>query len=149
MMRSPTKVVILLAVLSSGAFAAEVDPTTLYEVSTTGSSEKLKVGEKGKFVLAIKSKNGAHVSDEAPLKLEVTGQNVTVEKTKLKYSDSVAKKDPKQKYTDPRFEIPFSPTQAGAATVDAKLVFFICTETLCARQEKKLSVPVKVDAGAS
>ena len=36
------------------------------------------------------------------------------------------------------------PAAAGKGTVEAKLTFFICTEQLCARQKKTISVPVEV-----
>ncbi|NVJ00469.1 hypothetical protein HV824_20430 [Myxococcus sp. AM009] len=124
--------------------AADVDPTSLYEVSTEGTSTQVKAGEKGTFVLAIKTKAGAHVSDEAPLKLEVKGSQVTPAKEKLVLADSVAKKAEGQDFADPRFEVPFTTAAAGKGTVDAKLVFFICTEKLCARQQKTFSLPVEV-----
>jgi Disulphide bond corrector protein DsbC len=129
---------------SSPALAKDVDPSTLYEVTTRGSTERLKVGEKGSFVLQISVKEGAHVSDEAPLKLELKGQNVRIEKLKLTLSDSVAKKAQGQTYANPRFEVPMTAEAAGKGGVDGKLTFFICTEQICARQQKTISVPVEV-----
>ena len=128
----------------SAAMAKDVDPSTLYEVTTRGSTEKLKPGQTGSFVLQITPKAGAHVSDEAPLRLELKGQNVKVEKTKLTLGDSVAKKADGQKYQNPRFEVPVRAEAAGKGSVDGKLIFFICTETLCARQQKTLSVPIEI-----
>jgi hypothetical protein len=128
----------VLAFTACGAaIAKDVDPGTLYEVTTRGSTEKLKPGETGSFVLQITPKPGAHVSDEAPLRLELKGQNVKVEKTKLTLADSVAK-------PNPRFEVPVKAEAAGKGSVDGKLIFFICTETLCARQQKTLSVPIEI-----
>jgi hypothetical protein len=125
--------------------ADEVDPSTLYEISTEGSSAKVKAGEKGVFVLSIKSKAGAHVSDEAPLKLQVKGTQVTPAKEQLGREDSVVKKAEGQAFVDPRFEVPFTAAAAGKGTVDAKLTFFICTENICARQQKTCSIPVEVE----
>ncbi|PTL78359.1 hypothetical protein [Vitiosangium sp. GDMCC 1.1324] len=122
----------------------QVDPTTLYEVSTEGTSTKVKAGEQGVFVLSIKSKQGAHVSDEAPLKLELKGTQVTPTQEKLALKDSVAKKAAGQQFADPRFEVPFKAAAAGKGTLEAKLTFFICTEQLCARQQKTFSIPVEV-----
>jgi hypothetical protein len=124
--------------------ADEVDPSTLYELSTDGTSARLKAGERGVFVLSIKSKAGAHVSDEAPLKLQVKGTQVTPAKEQLGREDSVAKKAEGQPFVDPRFEVPFTAAGVGKGTVDAKLTFFICTEKLCARQQKTVSIPVEV-----
>ena len=148
MLRFPrfTPVAAVLAALAWAApsFANDVDPTTLYEVTTEGTSTQVKAGEKGVFVLAIKTKQGAHVSEEAPLKLEVKGSQVTPVKEKLGREDSVAKKAAGQEFADPRFEVPFTTTAAGKGSVDAKLLFFICTEKICARQQKTVSLPVEV-----
>jgi hypothetical protein len=122
----------------------QVDPSTLYEVSTEGTSTKMKAGGQGVFVLSIKSKPGAHVSDEAPLKLELKGTQLAPAKEKLALKDSVAKKAEGQQFVDPRFEVPFTATTAGKGTLEAKLTFFICSEQLCARQQKTFSLPVEV-----
>jgi hypothetical protein len=129
---------------TSPVFADEVDPSTLYEVTTEGTSTQVKAGEKGVFVLAIKTKAGAHVSEEAPLKLDVKGTQLTPAKEKLGREDSVSKKAAGQEFVDPRFEVPFTTASAGKGSVDAKLTFFICTEKICARQQKTVSLPVEV-----
>jgi hypothetical protein len=124
--------------------ADEVDPNTLYDISTDGTSTQVKAGQKGVFVLSIKSKAGAHVSDEAPLKLQVKGTQLTPAKEQLGREDSVTKKVEGQPAADPRFEVPFTAAAAGKGMVDAKLTFFICTEKVCARQQKSFSIPVEV-----
>ncbi|WP_164017073.1 hypothetical protein [Pyxidicoccus trucidator] len=141
-----TSVAAVLAALAwaAPALAEDVDPTSLYEVTTEGTSSQVKAGEKGVFVLAIKTKPGAHVSEEAPLKLEVKGTQLAPLKEKLGREDSVAKKAAGQEFVDPRFEVPFTTSAAGKGTVDAKLLFFICTEKICARQQKTVSLPVEV-----
>ncbi|MGQ0505666.1 MAG: hypothetical protein ACT4TC_10145, partial [Myxococcaceae bacterium] len=120
--------------------AADLDPTTLYELSTEGTTQKLKVGESGRFVLAIRTKPQAHVSDEAPLKLELKSTSFKIAKEKQTYADSVTQKAPGEAYAQPRFEAPFIATAAGKGTVEAKLSFFVCTDKLCLRQQKNLSV---------
>lgn len=141
-----TSVAAMLAALAwtAPALAEDVDPSSLYEVTTEGTSTQVKAGEKGMFVLAIKTKPGAHVSEEAPLKLEVKGTQLAPGKEKLGREDSVAKKVAGQEFVDPRFEVPFTTSAAGKGTVDAKLLFFICTEKICARQQKTVSLPVEV-----
>ena len=144
--RISTVAAVVATVACTQAFAAdEVDPASLYELSTEGSSTKVKSGDKGTFVLAIKTKGGAHVSEEAPLKLELKGAQVTPAKEKLGREDSVTKKAAGQAFVDPRFEVPFTAAAAGKGSVDAKLTFFICTEKICARQQKTVSVPVEVN----
>ena len=132
--------------VASLALAAEVDPTTLYKITTDGTSAKVPSGKKGTLVLEIQSLKGAHVSDEAPLRIQLSGTGVvTPEKTQLVYGDSVRKPSASVKYPDPRFEVPIATQGKGAGTVEAKMVFFVCTDQLCLRQQKTLSVPVTVE----
>lgn len=138
-------IIFSMALLGSFAALAAEDMAHLYEVTTQGSSEKLKAGEQGKFVLEIKTKDGAYVSEEAPLKLAVTGQKVKPGKDKLTMADSVAKKSADQKHANPKFEVPVTGEAQGKGAVDAKLTFFLCTEKSCLRQQKNVSVPVEVN----
>jgi hypothetical protein len=138
-------VVLLMASVSAATFAGEVDVAALYEVSTEGTTRTLKAGESGKFVIDIKMKGGAHVSDEAPLKIELSSKQSTLAKQKLTLADSLNKRKAGEvAYPDPRFEVEFTPATQGETSVEAKLIFFVCTEKLCARQTKQLSVPVQV-----
>ena len=141
-MRNLMSVLMLLSVMSA---RAETDVASFYEVTTQGSSTKLKAGEVGKVVIAIKAKNGAHVSDEAPLRIELSSKESALEKQKLTLADAVnPKKDGEGNYPDPRFEVNFTPSSHGPTTVEAKMTFFICTEKLCSRQTKNLTFPVEV-----
>jgi hypothetical protein len=138
--------VLLAAIVVTSAHAADVDPGSLYAVSTDGTTARLHPGQKGLFVLEIRSLKGAHVSDEAPLKLTLTGTGPVVpERTALSYGDSTRKKSEAAKYPDPRFEVPLAAAAAGTGSVEAKLTFFVCTADLCLRQQKTYSVPVTVD----
>lgn len=120
---------------SVNAFAAE----EFYEVSTAGTTTKLKAGESGKLVISISTKNGGHVSDKAPLKIELSSKESKFTKDKLSLTDSVAPKE-----ADPKFEVGFTPAVQGPTTVEAKMTFFICSEQQCARQTRTLSLPVEV-----
>ncbi|HEX3274364.1 MAG TPA: hypothetical protein VHR43_05885 [Gemmatimonadales bacterium] len=146
-MRVPRPLVLASSLLAASlALAAEVDPTTLYRVTTDGTSAKVPAGKKGTLVLEIQSLKGAHVSDEAPLRIQLSGTGaVSPEKTQLVYGDSVRKPSASVKYPDPRFEVPLAVQGKGAGTVEAKMTFFVCTEQLCLRQQKTLSVPVTVE----
>ncbi|MET0406384.1 MAG: hypothetical protein ABW123_28450 [Cystobacter sp.] len=142
-LRSLAAVVVALA-CTRGHAESPVDPASLYEVSTAGTSTRLKAGESGVFVLSIQSKPGAHVSDEAPLKLELKGTQLSLGRDTLALKDSVGKKAAGEDFAAPRFEVPLKAEAVGKGTVEARLTFFICTEQLCARQKKTLSVPVEV-----
>jgi len=135
----------LVLVAAPAARASEPDPTTLYVLSTEGSSTVLKVGQPGTFVLSIRTAKGAHISEDAPLKLTLSGSG-GVEPGKSTLGRSDAKSLSKAEGpADPRFEVPFTASSKGKATVEAKLTFFVCTETLCSRQQKTLTLPVTVD----
>jgi hypothetical protein len=128
----------LLAVLSQSG-----DPV-LYDLSTDGTTLKVNAGEKGKIVLDLKAKAGAHISDEAPLKIELKGTGATVEKEKLGYKDSTTTKKNGAEYPDPHFEVPFTAATAGKASIEAKMKFFVCTEKQCTPQSKTVTLPVDV-----
>lgn len=130
--------------LAGLARAGEPDVAALYDVSTQGSTAELKAGQKGKVAIAIVTKGGAHISDEAPLKIELSSKQGKLDKEKLTLADSTAR-GTKEAPADPRFEVGFTPNTQGPVTVEARLVFFVCTEKLCARQSKSLSIPVQVN----
>ncbi|MBL8940781.1 MAG: hypothetical protein JNM69_39915 [Archangium sp.] len=138
--------ILTLSLIASAAYAADPDVTSLYEVRTDGTSTALKAGEKGKVVILSKAKNGAHVSDEAPLRIELSSKDAKLDKEKVTLADSLVKKaEGSTEYPDPKFEVGFTPASVGKASVDAKMTFFICTEKVCARQTKNLSFPVTVN----
>jgi hypothetical protein len=139
-------VLVVLSLVAAGALAAEPDISSLYEVSSEGTTASMKAGEKGKVILSIKAKNGAHVSDEAPLRIELSSKEATLDKQKLTLADSLAKKpEGATEYPDPRFEVGFTPTAHGKSSIEAKMTFFICTEKVCARQTRTLTFPVTVN----
>ena len=132
------------ALVASACFAQGPDVAGLYDVTSEGSTQKVKAGEKGKLVIAFKTKPGSHISAEAPLKIELAAKDAKLEKEKLTLADSVSKKEAGKEYVDPKFEVPFVVATAGKASLEAKMTFFICTDTLCSRQVKNLSLPVEV-----
>jgi len=135
-----------MCLLATAASAAEADIASMYEVSTEGTSAQVKAGDKGKVVISIRAKNGAHVSDEAPLRIELSSKESKLDKEKITLADSLNKKEKDAKvYPDPRFEVGFTPATQGHTTVNAKMTFFICTESLCSRQTKNITLPVEVN----
>lgn len=152
-MPSPRRLAFLLSLallapvpaLARDAAAPAVDKDQrFFEVSTEGSSSRLKAGEQGTFVLTVRTRSGAYVSEEAPLKLLLQSARLTPAKARLGQQDSVARKQPGQAHVDPRFEVPFTAASAGSATLEAKLTFFLCMEDRCERKERTFSLPVEV-----
>jgi hypothetical protein len=137
-------VAVCVFAFASAALAQEPDPKSFYELSTAGTSTAVKLGEKGKVVIEITAKAGAHVSADAPLSIKLSGKNAKPEKESLKLGDSVNRPKPGEEYMNARFEVPFAVETVGKANVDAKLKFFICTDKVCSRQEKAFSFPVDV-----
>lgn len=145
MFRTLTGLAVVLAACSATPALAEPDVTNLYEISTEGTTAHLKAGDKGHLVISITAKGGAHVSDEAPLRIELTSKEAKLEKQKLTLADSVTKKAAgSAEYPNPKFDIGFTPPPSGKTAIEAKMTFFICTEKLCSRQQKVLTVPVEV-----
>jgi hypothetical protein len=141
-----------LVALAAFTLAQAPDVTKLYQVTTDGSTTRVAAGQKGKLVLSIKLDKAAHVSDEAPLKIALTGTGgAAPEKATLAYADQVSKKAAGEKYANPVvFEVPFAmdaAAKAGSAAVNAKMIFFVCTEQICSRQQKEVSLPVQVCGG--
>jgi hypothetical protein len=127
----------------SRAFADAPDQTKLYSV-TAEATPSLKAGDQGSVTIVFKTDPSAHISDEAPLKIALSGKNVTLTKTTLRYQDSVTKKSAAKAYPDPRFEVPFTAQAKGPAEVDAKMTFFVCSANLCSRHEQLVTLPVTV-----
>jgi len=130
---------------ASVARAGEPDIASLYDLSTAGTSTAVKAGEKGKVVISIAAKGGAHVSGDAPLKIELSSKELKPEKEKLTLADSIGPKETDPHKLAPKFEVAFAAPKAGKASLEAKLTFFICTETACNRQQKTLQLPVEVN----
>lgn len=140
----PRLVAVAALLCANSVFAQDPDPKSFYELSTAGTSTAVKMGEKGKVVIEIIAKPGAHVSADAPLSLKLTGKNAKPEKESLKLADSVNKPKPGEEYLNAKFEVPFAVEAVGKASIEAKIKFFVCTDKICARQEKTFSFPVDV-----
>ena len=134
----------MIALLLTAVLAQAPDVAGMYDLTTEGSTLKVKAGEKGKLVLDIRAKSGAHISDEAPLKIELKATGAKMEKDKLAYKDSIGVKKDGAEFPDPHFEVPFTAPSAGKASIEAKMKFFVCTDKVCAPQTKTVTLPVDV-----
>jgi hypothetical protein len=136
---------VLLACTGTARADEEVDVSKLYEITTEGSSRKLEPGKPGTFVFSVKTVEGAYISDEAPLRIDLSGKKVKPAKERLTLADSVTRDAEKKPPPDPRFEVPITPDGQGKGEVEAKATLFICTAKLCVRQQRTVSVPVEVN----
>jgi hypothetical protein len=131
-----------LALVALPAVAGEAgeEAAKAYKIETT-SALKLKKGEKGDAHVTIVPRSDAHVSPDAPLSMALSaGPKVELAKTKLGRADGTATP---QKGVD--FVIPVTAAAAGKDEVKGQLSFFICTEKLCERQKRDVTVPVTVE----
>ncbi len=123
--------------------AAAAEPTPgadAYTVDTAGSSRSLKVGQKGKLVLAIQAKAPWHVDPRAPMSIKLeTPSGLVAEKAAVTRKDAL---DPKAEV--PRFELPVSAAAAGPQEAKAHLKFFLCRDTICAQQTRTVTYAVAV-----
>lgn len=135
--------VFALSVVAAPALADGPDLTQLYSVQAE-ATPSVQAGAQGTLHIAIETKGDAHISDEAPLKITLTGKNLAPQKATLRYQDSVAKKTAAKAYPDPRFEVPFTAQAKGQGELSAKMTFFVCSKDLCSRQQKTVTLPVTV-----
>src|SRR4051794_15506924 len=78
-----------MLLISTIALGADVDPTSLYTLDTTGSSEVLEVNGKGVLVVSLRPVEGAHLSPSTPFKLELTGDKVEPQARTLRIGDAL------------------------------------------------------------
>ncbi len=135
---------VLAAAVAAGP-ARAADPggeaARSYRLETAGTTQSLKVGEKGKLVLSIEPlEPGIHIHPQAPLKIRLEASaGLKLAKAQLGHADAV---DPKA--AGRRFEVPFTATAAGKQEGRATLDFFVCSDTWCVKQARQVTLPVDV-----
>jgi hypothetical protein len=131
----------LLFALPLAARAAD-DAASAYRIESTRGPLKLKQGAAGKAHVEIVPRAGAHVSPDAPLSVALSsGEALKLEKAKLLRADT---HETQAKGVE--FDVPFvAAGPAGTSEVKATVNFFICTETLCERQKRDVTLAVLVE----
>lgn len=128
-----------LAASPLAARAEADDGASLYDLKIE-AAPKLKKGAQGHLLVRISPKKGAELHKEAPIALAVKpSANVTVAKAKYTRDDMKLDGDAAT------YDVPFTASAAGPGTLDTTLTFFICTEKLCLRQERKTSLPLAIE----
>jgi hypothetical protein len=121
------------------ALLAALDAASAYKIEAQPS--KAKHGAAAKARIEVVPVKGAHVSPDAPISLTVTsGAFSKVEKEKLGRGE--ARPTDKQGVF---FDVPFTAAQAGKDELHAKLNFFICTESLCEKQSRDITLALEVE----
>ena len=131
--------VAFVALVASPAFAQTADDAVakLYDVEMKATPNVAK-GADGQLVVRITPKAGAEIHKEAPISLSLETKGVKTGKNKLGRPELLMEGE------NGSFTVPFTAVSPGAATIDANLTFFVCTDNLCARQQRKVQLPVTV-----
>jgi hypothetical protein len=112
-----------------------------YTIETSQSPLKVKKGQTGQAKVTVVPRSDAHVSPEAPLSMTVSaGSALELPKQKLGRADAKA-----TEAKGVEFDVPFVGKQAGKDELKAQVTFFICTEKLCERQKRDVSLAVVVE----
>ncbi len=128
----------LLAALALACTARANVSSKLYDLSFS-APKKVARGGHGRLSVKITPKNGGEIHGGAPAKLKLSST------TQLKLAkETLGNADMKLQGGNASFEVPFTAVSRGRAKIDGDLSFFICTAKSCARQEWKLSTPVRV-----
>jgi len=133
----------VLALLALGltlAGEAKAESSKPYTIDTRGTSTQVVRGKSGVLKLQIVPAKGYKVSAEAPLKISLSADGLSLTKAQLGHADQ---EDPKS--TAPRFEVGFGANESGKRKIEAEAMFFVCSEELCEKRTEKLSVAVDVD----
>ena len=115
------------------------DADKKYTVDVTKTTQAVKKGEAGEFCLHIKPADGFKISPDAPLKIVLAANGVSLDKDKLGHADA---KDPKS--TAPEFTVAFKTSESGEKTIEAEAAFVVCDATICERKKETIVVAVKV-----
>lgn len=110
-----------------------------FSIDVSETTMSVKPGENGKFVLQIKAAEGYKVSDEAPLKIKIASDGVSLSKNKLGSKDAKPRK-----FTSPTFKVPFTAKDAVQTSIDVNASFFVCDVKICERRTAKLAIPISV-----
>ena len=122
------------------AAPAASDGATAYQINA-GEPLKVKRGQVGTARFMVIPRADAHVSPDAPISLTVTsGAGLKLSKAKFGRTDA---KETAAKGVE--FAVPFTAETAGKEEVKGTLSFFICTEKLCEKQKRDISLAVLVE----
>ena len=116
------------------AVVSAADPASLlYSLTAESSPDPVEAHGRGQLHIYLTPSASAHVSKDTPFKIDLSAQGAHFEKEHLRRVDAIAD-------SPLHFRADFIAGDRGKAQLSAKATFFICTEKLCIRQQKQLSV---------
>jgi hypothetical protein len=121
------------------ALLAALEASSAYKIEAQAT--KSKHGSPATARVEVVPNAGAHVSPDAPISLTVhSGTFAKVSKEKLGRTDA----KPTDKH-GVEFDVPFTADQAGKDALHGTLNFFICTDTLCEKQSREVTLALEVE----
>jgi hypothetical protein len=127
----------MLATVAAALLVSATPDPNLYKVKASVASSEVKLGSGTKLEIHFDLAQGAHISDEAPLTIKLSGDGVAFEKQTLHYGDSLMPRGP-----GPKFEDLVTVNAPGQHTVDLQMSFYVCTAELCNRASAHETVTV-------
>lgn len=127
----------MIATLATAFLLSATPDPSLYKVKASVASPEVKVGSGTKLEISFDVAQGAHISDEAPLTIKLSGEGVAFEKQTLHYGDSLKPRGP-----GPKFEDLVTISAPGQHVVDLQMSFYVCTAELCNRASAHETVTV-------
>jgi hypothetical protein len=111
-----------------------------YNIDVAASTKQLKVGERGKVVIAIVPGAGRKVHKQAPLSIDLRAPaGIVLDKAKLGRADITQDSETRLELT-----VGFAAKTGGEQSVEANATFFICTDKWCQRMTDRIVIPVNV-----
>jgi hypothetical protein len=144
-MRAGAPLALLLGLLASRVQAGDLAERAArsYAIDTSGSTATLTAGQRGRFVLAIRTEPGVHVQAQAPLRVTLSAPDgLALAAERLGWPDAAPGEAP-------RFEVAFTATRAGRHAARARLEFFLCSDAGCVKQDREVALPVDVAPAAT
>jgi len=143
-MLNPVRLLALLSALALPSFAQSdphADAAKAYTIETSQTPIKVKRGDKAEAKVTVIPRSDAHVSPDAPVSVTLSsGPALDLPKQKLGRPDA---KPTHAKGVE--FDVPFVGKQPGRDELRAQVSFFICTEKLCERQKRDVTLAVVVE----
>ena len=119
-----------LVVFTVQSVDAQTNEEPLYALSFD-APKAAKAGTDAACLLTVTPKTGWTLKTQTPFKMEVSSKaDVELPKTKFTAKDFVDAEEPNKK-----INAGFKATKAGKHTIDAKLTFFVCSDSICKRQK--------------
>lgn len=103
-------------------------------------SGEYEAGKLGSFAVALEPRGVYHINQEYPISISLSADDeMGLAKSELARTDAAEFGEKKA-----RFDVPFTPAEAGEHKVQAKVKFAVCTPETCVPDERTLALAIAV-----